>query len=103
MVNHSHFDTQNELKPRHCIKLFVILAFFAIRKNNTDDFIVEQSSGLEKKNLDAITGKKLLNDTKLMVREKLLLLILQLLLLLLLLNNIIDSPLNNSLDSWLAV
>lgn len=44
--------------------------FFGIRKNNVDDYIVEQSSGLEKKNLDSVTGKKLLKDTKFMVRNK---------------------------------
>lgn len=44
--------------------------FFGIRKNNVDDYIVEQSSGLEKKHLDSVTGKKLLKDTKFMVRNK---------------------------------
>ncbi|XP_060765857.1 protein SSUH2 homolog isoform X2 [Neoarius graeffei] len=36
-------------------------------KNNVDDFVVEQSSGLEQSKLDAVTGKKLIKDTKFMV------------------------------------
>ncbi|XP_053509482.1 protein SSUH2 homolog [Ictalurus furcatus] len=36
-------------------------------KNNVDDYIVEQSSGLQKDKLETITGKKLIKDTKFMV------------------------------------
>lgn len=72
----------------HWIKPTVMLTFFDIRKNNVDDYIVQQSSGLEKSKLDTITGKNLFKDSKFMVREKLLFL-------LLFLNNMISSPLNN--------
>ncbi|KAK3512507.1 hypothetical protein QTP70_015657 [Hemibagrus guttatus] len=48
-------------------KLLMYIKLIVEWKNNVDDYIVEQSSGLEKKHLDAVTGKKLFKDTKFMV------------------------------------
>lgn len=53
-----------------------MLKFWGNRKNNSEDYIVKQSSGLEEKKLDSVTGKKLFKDTKFMVRESLLILLL---------------------------
>lgn len=66
------------------------LVFPVIRKNNVDNYTMEQLSGLEKSKLDAITGKKLLDDSKFLVR-------IQVLLFLLLFSNImISTALNNT-------
>ncbi|KAI5607543.1 protein SSUH2-like [Silurus asotus] len=48
-------------------KLLMYIKLTVEWKNNIDDYIVEQSSGLEKNKLDAVTGKKLIKDTKYMV------------------------------------
>ncbi|KAB5537120.1 hypothetical protein PHYPO_G00115180 [Pangasianodon hypophthalmus] len=48
-------------------KLLMYIKLTVEWKNNVDDYVVEQSSGLEKNKLDAVTGKKLLKDTKFMV------------------------------------
>ncbi|MCI4390282.1 hypothetical protein PGIGA_G00120830 [Pangasianodon gigas] len=48
-------------------KLLMYIKLTVEWKNNVDNYVVEQSSGLEKNELDAVTGKKLLKDTKFMV------------------------------------
>ncbi|KAK2821500.1 hypothetical protein Q7C36_020843 [Tachysurus vachellii] len=48
-------------------KLLMYIKLIVEWKNNVDDYIAEQSSGLEKKYFDSVTGKKLLKDTKFMV------------------------------------
>lgn len=38
------------------------------RTNNTEDYVVEQSSGLHVTNLSGVSGKELFRDTQYMVR-----------------------------------
>lgn len=40
----------------------------AFRANNSDDYVVEQSSGLQVDNLSKVSGKELFRDSQYMVR-----------------------------------
>lgn len=47
---------------------FLIFCVHAFRTNNSDNYVVEQSSGLQVDNLSKVSGKELFRDSQYMVK-----------------------------------